>query len=95
MHLYRISSIPTLHGSHIHQPICLTCSGRNIEQATETSIKLERNWYDENDDILDNDSVSMREFLNDQTEDSTVDQSNDCLYHSVIFPETSSAKYVL
>lgn len=96
LHLYRISSIPTLYGSHIQHPICLTCSEKSNQQKTETPITLEKSWYDENDDILDSESVSMHDFLTEKNENNNKGHpSSDCLYHSVIFPETSSAKYVL
>ncbi|KAL5282068.1 hypothetical protein ACFFRR_005370 [Megaselia abdita] len=95
LHLYRISSIPNLYGSHFQQPLCLTCIRRNAEPTTEAPVKLERPWYEETDENLDSESISMRDILTNKKEDIKKVQSSECLYHSVIFPESSSAKFVL
>lgn len=95
MHLYRVSSIPTLYGNHIQTPTCLTCSDKNTKPTSDLPIKLEKSWYDENDDVID-ESVLIQDILPNKNEDSNINpEPSECLYHSVVFPETFSAKYVL
>uniref|UniRef100_A0A1A9ZFA6 Venom dipeptidyl peptidase 4 n=1 Tax=Glossina pallidipes TaxID=7398 RepID=A0A1A9ZFA6_GLOPL len=105
-HLYRVSALPPRHGSPLYAPDCLTCprhrntdGSYSYEAYTKPPPKLVTAWDDdwENSEeisIMPEPSLPVEQKHHKATKTSA-QMPNECLYHTVQFPPSPNAKFVL